>query len=100
MRHLPKDLDSDAFVRALLAEARKAAELVTDAELATLREKMPDLNRKFGRATEMVMEAQHPRPWLEKIEEMAKERAGIAEQLDRSECDMRAAEEMRGHARI
>ena len=42
------------------------------------------------------MEAQHPRPWLEKIEEMEKERAGIAEQLDRAEGDMRAAEAMRG----
>jgi len=60
------DLQSDAFVKALVAEARKASMPVPDADVAPMREKVSDLTRKIGRATELAIEAQQPRPWLEK----------------------------------
>jgi uncharacterized protein YdaU (DUF1376 family) len=89
------DLQSDAFVKALVAEARKASMPVPDADVAPMREKVSDLTRKIGRATELAMEAQQPRPWLEKIERLEKERAAFVEQLGRAEAETRAAEAMR-----
>ena len=89
------DLHSDAFVKALLAEARKATLPIPDTDVAPMREKVSDLTRKIGRATELAMEAQQPRPWLEKIEQLEKERAALVEQLERAEAETRAAESMR-----
>ena len=90
-----QDLVSDAFVRQLVAEARRMSAPPPDERLKPLRDQVADIDFKIRRLTELLPQIETPRPLLEKIGQLEQQREGLAVDLSALENEQRAAEVLR-----
>ncbi len=92
---LQADMISDAFVAELLDEARRMSTAPPDDRLKPLRTQVTAITVKIGRMAELAAESTAPRPFLEKIEELERQREQIADELRAMEDQQNAADVLR-----
>lgn len=92
---LQADMVSDVFVAELVKEARRMSAPPTDERLKPLRGQVTAVTVKIGRMAELASESTAPRPFLEKIEELERQREKIAAELRTLEDQQQAAEVFR-----
>jgi DNA invertase Pin-like site-specific DNA recombinase len=92
---LQSDMVSDVFVAELVKEARRMSAPPPDDRLKPLRSQVTAITVKIGRMAELASESTAPRPFLEKIEELERQREKIASELQGLEDQQQAAEVFR-----
>jgi len=92
---LQADMVSDVFVAELVREARRMSAPPPDERLKPLRGQVTAITVKIGRMAELAAESTAPRPFLEKIEELERQREKIAAELRNLEDQQQAAEVFR-----
>ncbi len=92
---LQADMVSDVFVAELLAEARRMSVAPPDDRLKPLRTQVTAITVKIGRMAELAAESTAPRPFLEKIEELERQREKVADELHTLEGQQNAADVLR-----
>jgi hypothetical protein len=90
-----RHLDSNDFVKDLLKSARHASAPVPDDEVAAIRADVAAITRKIGNLTDWATEAESPRPWLEKINVLEKQREAIMARLQQAEATYHSANILR-----
>jgi site-specific DNA recombinase len=87
---------SNAFIADLVASARTIKTTpIPDDELKMLRSERITLTDKIAKLTDVATEAESPRPWLEKIDQLEKQKVLIDERLERAESEYKAAAVLR-----
>ncbi len=88
---------SEAFLNNLLEAARKQANktFVPDNELKACKARVKAINEKIEKLTDMAAEAEHPRPWLEKINKLENERQVALEQMEQAQLEYESANVLR-----
>jgi DNA invertase Pin-like site-specific DNA recombinase len=92
---LQADLVSDVFVGELLKEARRMSAPPPDDRLKPLRAQVTAISVKIGKMADLASEAERPRPFLEKIDELERQREKITVELCDLEEQQQAAEVFR-----
>jgi hypothetical protein len=92
---LQADMISDVFVAELVKEARRMSAPPPDDRLKPLRSQVTAITVKIGRMAELASESTAPRPFMEKIEELERQREKIAAELRDLEDQQQAAEVFR-----
>ena len=90
-----RHLDSKDFVKDLVKSARQASAPVPDDEVIEIRADVAAITRKIGNLTDMATEAESPRPWLEKINVLEKQREAMLARLQQAEASYHSANILR-----
>lgn len=89
---LQADLMSDSFVTTLVQEARRMSSPPPDERLKPLRSQVTAISAKISKMADLASEAESPRPFLEKINDLERQRAKLADELHDLEEQQQAAE--------
>lgn len=89
---LQADLVSNSFVAALVQEARRMSTPPPDERLKPLRDQVTTTSAKISKLTDLASEAESPRPFLDKINELERQRSRLTDELRGLEEQQQAAD--------
>ena len=96
LRQVAKDLRSEAFAKALIKSARKAAARTNDgAELETAQKQIRAIDAKIERLSNLLTETTATETILRKIETLEQEKADIQQRIETAETATRQARALR-----
>ncbi len=78
---IKSDLLSDRFVRELAAEARRMSCPPDEEQIRTLHKRLADLTARIGRMADLAADTTEPRPFLDQIERLERDRARLVDEL-------------------
>jgi site-specific DNA recombinase len=86
------EVKSNQFIKDLVYSARTSAQPIPDDDVKRLRDEMCEITTKIGRITSIATEAESPRPWLEQINKLERQRTAINDRLEYAESEFKAAQ--------
>ncbi len=89
------DMISDAFVRELVAEARRMSAPPSDERLKPLRDQVAAITARIGKFADLAAQSEAQRPFIEKINELERQRGKLAGELEELEVEQRTADVLR-----
>lgn len=92
---IKSDLVSDAFIRELVAEARRMSAPPPDDRLKPLRDQVAAITAKIGKFADLAAQSEVQRPFLEKINELERQREKQAAELEELETAQKTADVLR-----
>lgn len=85
------DMHSQEFVTDLVKIARANAQPVDDTIVKQLKKEISDISNKINKLMDVITEAESPRPWLDKINQLEQAREKLARRLDDAEIELQSA---------
>jgi hypothetical protein len=89
---ISRDLICDSFVAELTREARKMGTPPPDSSIKPLREQVAALTAKSSRLATLAAESDTPRPFLEQLKTIERQRETLQAELETLQADERSAE--------
>ncbi len=87
-----QDLQSDEFISDCVKMARQSAQPIPNDEVKALKSDVNKITGQIGKLMDIASEAESPRPWLEKIEALEKQRSDVVARLEKADADYRSAQ--------
>jgi site-specific DNA recombinase len=92
IKHIMADMKSSEFIADLIKTAKRSAQPIPDDEVKQLKSDVNKITGQIGKLTDIAAEAESPRPWLEKIGKLEKEREDVVARLERAASDYESAQ--------
>lgn len=89
------DLLDDEFVRDLVADARRVSRPTNGDHIKPLRNEVEAITKRIAKLASLAADTETPRPFLDQIAPLERQREKLVAELERLEVEMRSAEVMR-----
>lgn len=92
IKRIIDEVQGKQFVADLVKATRENAQPIPDDSVVLLRSEVNALTNKIGKLVDVASEAESPRPWLEQIAKLEKQRTIITDRLERAESEYKSAQ--------